>query len=158
MLNFFQLYRSIITGGITSPTFDCTPGYAPVPKPPVVIQGHYLLMSYPAVNQLTGTFFKPKPPLLTIPDPDLKDNFEFCTLCLSIMDNSFCSKTHLVLKIQWTNLFWWKQFKGKSRNRRTFSKLENLRFLQNYNDYNCIFGIKLKSLSLSFIWRVMQWN
>ena len=47
---------------------------------------------------------------------------------------------------------------GKSRNRRTFSKIENLRFLQNYDDYNCIFGIKLKGLSLSFIWRVMQWN
>ena len=47
---------------------------------------------------------------------------------------------------------------GKSRNRRTFSKIENLRFLQNYDDYNCVFGIKLKCLSLSFIWRVMQWN
>ena len=47
---------------------------------------------------------------------------------------------------------------GKSRNRRTFSKIENLRFLQNYDDYNCIFGIKLKGLSLPFIWRVMQWN
>ena len=40
---------------------------------------------------------------------------------------------------------------GKSRNRRTFSKTENLRFLQNYDDYNCIFGIKLKGLHyLSF--------
>ena len=33
---------------------------------------------------------------------------------------------------------------GKSRNRRTFSKIENLRFLQNYDDYSCIFGIKIK--------------
>ena len=48
--------------------------------------------------------------------------------------------------------------KGKSRNRRTFPKIENLRFLQNYDEYNCIFGIKLKGLSLSFIWRVIQWN
>ena len=40
---------------------------------------------------------------------------------------------------------------GKSWNRRTFSKIENLRFLQNYDNYNCIFGIKLKGLSLSFI-------
>ena len=40
---------------------------------------------------------------------------------------------------------------GKSRNRRTFLKIENLRFLQNYDDYNCVFGIKLKGLSLSFI-------
>ena len=47
---------------------------------------------------------------------------------------------------------------GKSRNRKTFPKIENLRFLQNYDKYNCIFGIKLKGLSLSFIWRVMQWN
>ena len=47
---------------------------------------------------------------------------------------------------------------GKSRNRRTFLKIENFRFLQNYDDYNHIFGIKLKGLSLSFIWRVMQWN
>ena len=39
---------------------------------------------------------------------------------------------------------------GISRNR-TFSKIESLRFPQNYNDYNCIFGMKLKSLSLSFI-------
>ena len=46
----------------------------------------------------------------------------------------------------------------KSRNRRTFSKIENLRFLQNYDDYNCIFGIKIKGLSLSFIWRAMQWK
>ena len=38
---------------------------------------------------------------------------------------------------------------GKSRNRRTFLKIENLRFLQNYDDYNGIFGIKLK-LYLSF--------
>ena len=44
-----------------------------------------------------------------------------------------------------------KTFMGKSRNTRTFSKIENLRFLQNYNDYDCIFGIKLKDLSLSFI-------
>ena len=36
-------------------------------------------------------------------------------------------------------------------NRRTFSKIENVRFLQNYDDYNYIFGIKLKGLSLSFI-------
>ena len=43
---------------------------------------------------------------------------------------------------------------GKSKNRRTFSKIENLRFLQNYDDYNSIFGIKLKDLSLSFNWRV----
>ena len=48
--------------------------------------------------------------------------------------------------------------RGKSRNMRTFSKIENLRFLQNYDDYNCIFGIKSKGLSLSFIWRVVQWN
>ena len=48
--------------------------------------------------------------------------------------------------------------RGKSRNRWTFSKIENLRFLKNYDDYNCIFGIKLKGPSLSFIWRVMQWN
>ena len=41
--------------------------------------------------------------------------------------------------------------KGKSRNRMTFSKIENLRFLQNYDDYNCIFGIKSKGLSVSFI-------
>ena len=40
---------------------------------------------------------------------------------------------------------------GKSRNRRAFSKMENLRFLQNYDDYNCMLGIKLKGLSLSFI-------
>ena len=46
---------------------------------------------------------------------------------------------------------------GKSRNK-TFSKIEDLRFLQNYDDYNCIFDIKLKAISLSFIWRVMQWN
>ena len=45
---------------------------------------------------------------------------------------------------------------GKSRNRRTFSKIENLRFLRNYDDNNCIFGIKLKEPSLSFIWRVMN--
>ena len=51
-------------------------------------------------------------------------------------------------------VFW--DIMGKSRNRWTFSKIENLRFLQNYDDYNCIFGIKLKGLSLSFIWRVMQ--
>ena len=43
------------------------------------------------------------------------------------------------------------EHRGKSRNRRTFSKIANLRFLQNYDDYNCIFGIKLKGLSLSFI-------
>ena len=47
---------------------------------------------------------------------------------------------------------------GKSRNRRTFSKIENLRFLQNYDDYNFIFGIKSKGLTLPFILRVMQWN
>ena len=38
---------------------------------------------------------------------------------------------------------------GKFRNR-TFSKIENLRFLQNYDDYNCIFGIKLKGLIIIF--------
>ena len=27
-----------------------------------------------------------------------------------------------------------------------------------YDDYNCIFGIKLKGISLSFILGVMQWN
>ena len=27
---------------------------------------------------------------------------------------------------------------GKSRNRRTFLKIENLRFLQNYDGYKCI--------------------
>ena len=45
----------------------------------------------------------------------------------------------------------------KTCKRRTFSKLKNLRF-QNYDDYNCIFGIKSKGLSLSFIWRFIQWN
>ena len=39
----------------------------------------------------------------------------------------------------------------KTCKRRTFSKIKNLRFLQNYDDYNCIFGIKSKGLSLSFI-------
>ena len=39
---------------------------------------------------------------------------------------------------------------GKSRNRRTFSKIENLRFLQNYDDYNSLFGIKLKCLIIIF--------
>ena len=40
---------------------------------------------------------------------------------------------------------------GKSLNRWTFSKIENLRFLQNSDGYNGKFGIKLKGLSLSFI-------
>ena len=47
---------------------------------------------------------------------------------------------------------------GTSRNRWTFPKIKNLRFLQNYDGYNCIFGIKLKGLSLSFFLVVMQWN
>ena len=38
---------------------------------------------------------------------------------------------------------------GKSRNR-TFLKIENIRFLQNYDDYNCIFGITLKDISYIF--------
>ena len=42
--------------------------------------------------------------------------------------------------------------KDKSRNR-TFSKIENLRFFQTYDDYNSIFGIKLKGYHyLSFEW------
>ena len=45
---------------------------------------------------------------------------------------------------------------GKSMNWWTFPKIESLRFLQNYDDYNCIFGIKLKGLSLSFILGVIQ--
>ena len=35
---------------------------------------------------------------------------------------------------------------GKSGNRRTFSKIESVRFLQNYDDFNCIFVIKLNYL------------
>ena len=31
-------------------------------------------------------------------------------------------------------------------------------FFQNYDSYNCMFGNKLKDLSLSFILGVMQWN
>ena len=40
----------------------------------------------------------------------------------------------------------WRCFlhRGKSRNRWIFSKIKILRFLQNYDDYNCISGIKLK--------------
>ena len=38
--------------------------------------------------------------------------------------------------------------RDKSRYVRIFSKIENLRFLQNYDDYSCIFG---NNLSLSFI-------
>ena len=44
----------------------------------------------------------------------------------------------------------------KSRNRWTFPKIEYLGFLHNYGGYNCIFGIKLKGLSLSFILGVIQ--
>ena len=51
-----------------------------------------------------------------------------------------------------------KKEKGKSWNRWTFPKIENLRFLKNYDGNNCIFGIKLKDLSLSFNLGVMQWN
>ena len=36
----------------------------------------------------------------------------------------------------------------KTCKRRTFSKIKNVRFLQDYDDYNCIFGIKSKGLSL----------
>ena len=39
-----------------------------------------------------------------------------------------------------------------------FSNIENWRLLQNYDFYNCMLGIKLKSSSLSLIWWVLQWN
>ena len=54
--------------------------------------------------------------------------------------------------IYWTNhaAVFVRSVMGKSRNTRTFSKIENLRFLQNYNDYDCIFGIKLKGPIIIF--------
>ena len=74
-------------------------------------------------------------------------------IVLGWWQHSLCSYWH---STESSKMFASNFLKGKSRNRRTFSKIEKLWFLQNYDDYNCIFGIKLKGLSLSFIWRVIQ--
>ena len=47
---------------------------------------------------------------------------------------------------------------SKSMNRWTFPKIKNLIFVQNFDGYICIFGIKLKGLLKSFILGFMQWN
>ena len=74
---------------------------------------------------------------------------EFCECDVCKMDfTDSCHYTLIITKYaDIMRLF----LMGKSRNRRTFLKIENLRFLKNYDNYNCIFGIKLKGLSLSFI-------